>query len=160
MKPIKEENLEIGFLNALNQLTARKNDIMTRLKSNIETTISKPGVQSILDLKTRLKDNQSKLLELNKKAVMQGDAKGFENEAQNLVEEIHDIQEQLNTIKEKQDTINIIDYRIREISKVLKNVYTEFNKDVFRTLIDKVIIKDKHQATYIFKCGIAVDQEI
>ncbi len=160
MKPIKEENLEIGFLNALNQLTARKNDIMTRLKSNIETTISKPGVQSILDLKTRLKDNQSKLLELNKKAVMQGNAKGFENEAQNLVEEIHDIQEQLNTIKEKQDTINIIDYRIREISKVLKNVYTEFNKDVFRTLIDKVIIKDKHQATYIFKCGIAVDQEI
>lgn len=160
MKPIKEENLEIGFINALNQITARKNDIITKLKGNIESTIKHPGIDTILDLKARLKENQSKLLELNKQAVLKGNIKELEQQSQTLITEIHDIQEQLNIIKDNQDTVNIIDYRIKEIGKVLKTAYTEFNKDVFRTLIDKIVIKDKHRVTYIFKCGIAVDQEI
>jgi len=63
-------------------------------------------------------------------------------------------------LKDKQERISIIDYLIKEIGKVLRTAYTEFNKEVFRTLVDKIIIKDKHNATYIFKCGIAVNQEI
>lgn len=160
MKPIKEECLEIGFINAMNQLTSKKNELMNKLQSNIKSSIEKPQIGTIIDLKTRLKQLQEEILDLNKRAILQGNVKECEQKSEVLLTEINDIQGQLEIVKNKQEDISIIDYRIKEIGKVLRSAYTEFNKEIFRTLIDKVLIKDKHNATFIFKCGIAVNQAI
>ncbi len=77
-----------------------------------------------------------------------------------LISEIKDLQEQISMVKNKQSNLSIISYRLKEIDKLLKGVYTEFSKELCKSLIEKIVIKDKHTATYVFKCGIALDQQI
>ena len=77
-----------------------------------------------------------------------------------MIEEIRNIQEQMEIIRQKNNSICILDYRVNEIKKVLKGVYNTFHKDICKALLDKVVVKDKHNATFIFKCGIAIEQEI
>ena len=158
MKPIKEVNLEQGFVEALQLLTSQRKDIIDRVKQNINTVINQENISTIEQLKTELENKQQELLKLathTNKPTAEQQAKSSQ-----IVAEIKDLNERIDMVKSNTDNISIISYRLKEIDKMLNGVYTEFNKDICKNLVEKIIIKDKHTATYVFKCGIAIDQSI
>ena len=158
MKPIKEVNLEQGFVEALQLLTSQRKDIIDRVKQNINTVINQENISTVEQLKTELENKQQELLKLAThtiKPTAEQQAKSSQ-----IVAEIKDLNERIDMVKNNTDNISIISYRLKEIDKMLNGVYTEFNKDICKNLVEKIIIKDKHTATYVFKCGIAIDQSI
>ena len=62
------------------------------------------------------------------------------------------------TIAERQKgTHDLLRTRVRELKSVLKLPYQEFTDDIFRSLIEKVIVKDKKTLRFVFKCGMEQD---
>ena len=159
MKPIKEECLEQGFLKAINKIIENKEELLKIIENNVREVIDKPNVSAINDLAENLSQKQAELVKLSKKCPVRH-TEEQQNKVVNLIEEIRNIQEQMEIIRQKNNSICILDYRVNEIKKVLKGVYNTFHKDICKALLEKVVVKDKHNATFIFKCGIAIEQEI
>ncbi len=158
MKPIKEVTLEQGFVEALQLLTSQRKDIIERVRQNINTVIEKPDFESLENMIESLENKQQELVLLSTRTSKPTEAESAKS-AQ-LVAEIKALQEQIQIAKHKTDNVSILQYRMKEIDKMLKGTYTTFDKNICKNLLEKIIIKDKHTATYIFKCGIAIDQEI
>lgn len=159
MKPIKEECLEQGFLKAINKIVDNKEELLNMIINNTREVIDKPNVSTINELMNNLSQKQEELVKLSQKYSLKP-TEEQQNQVSNLIDEIRNLQEQMEIIKQKNDSICIIDYRLNEIKTVLKGVYNTFNKEVCKALLEKVVVKDKHNATYVFKCGIAIEQEI
>ncbi len=158
MKPIKENLLEQGFIEALQVLTSNRKDIIEKVKNNINTVINVPDIETLESMQNNLIKKQEELVNLTintSKATDDIQAKSSE-----IIAQIKDLKEKIEIAQKKTDNISIINYRIKEIDKVLNGVYTTFDKEICKNLIEKIIIKDKHTATYVFKCGIALDQNI
>lgn len=158
MKPIKESSLEQGFLEALQVLTSNRKDILTRVRENINTVVNKQDADTLANLLQSLELKQKELVKITTQAAKPNEEE--QTKTSQLITEIKDISEKIEMAKKNTDNISIISYRLKEIDKMLKGVYTEFNKDICKNLIEKIIIKDKHTATYIFKCGVALDQTL
>ncbi len=158
MKPIKEECLEQGFVEALQLLTSQRKDIIEKVKQNINTVIDKPDFESLDKMIETLENKQQELVLINTRTSKPTEAESAKS-AQ-IVAEIKALQEQIQMTKQKTDKVSILQYRIKEIEKMLKGTYTTFDKNICKNLLEKVIVKDKHNVTYIFKCGIAIDLEI
>lgn len=158
MKPIKESVLEQGFVEAIQMLTSNRKDIIQKVKDNINTVISKPDIDTLESIQARLAERQQELLKLTTKATKPTEEEN--DKSSHLIGEIKDLQEQIEIARKNTDNISIISYRLKEIDSMLNRVYTEFNKEICKNLIEKIIIKDKHTATYVFKCGVAIDQTI
>jgi len=158
MKPIKESILEQGFVEALQILTSNRNDIVKKVKNNIDTMIQKPNIETLESMRLELASKQEELLKLTTKATKPTIEE--QTRSSQIITEIKDLKEKIEIAQKNTDNISIIDYRLKEIDKMLNGVYTVFDKDICKNLIDKIIIKDKHTATYVFKCGIALDQTI
>ena len=159
MKPIKEECLEQGFLKAINKIVDNKEELLNMIVNNAREVIDQPNVYTINDLTENLSQKQEELVVLSQKYSIRP-TEEQQNQVSNLIEEIRSIQEQMEIIRQKNNSICILDYRLNEIKTVLKGVYNTFHKDICKALLEKVVIKDKHSATYVFKCGIAIEQEI
>ena len=109
-------------------------------------------------MQLELASKQEELLKLTTKATKPTIEE--QTRSSQIITEIKDLKEKIEIAQKNTDNISIIDYRLKEIDKMLNGVYTVFDKDICKNLIDKIIIKDKHTATYVFKCGIALDQTI
>lgn len=158
MRPIKESSLEQGFVEALQLLTSRRTDILSKIKQNINTIIETPNLTTLESLVRQLEKSRKELLELSVSATKPS-IEQQENSIK-LINEIKDLQEKIEIAKRNTDSISILEYRLTEIRKVLNGTYNEFNKELCKALIEKIVIKDKHTATYVFKCGIALEQTI
>lgn len=158
MKPIKESSLEQGFLEALQLLTSNRKDIIARVKANINTVVKKPDIDTLEKLIQSLESKQKELVRVTTRTIKPTEEE--QGRTSQLISEIQDLNEKIEYAKNNTDSISIISYRLKEIDKILNGVYTEFNKEICKNIIEKIIIKDKHTATYVFKCGIAIDQTI
>lgn len=156
-KPIKESCLEQGFLDAVVRLCSGRDDILAKVRENARTIISSSNVDHLQAL---LETRKAKQTELVKISTISHPNDEQQAQSVKLVADIKDLNEKIEIIQKQTDDISFVDYRIKEIEKLLENAYNEFDKDICKIVLDKVIIKGKHLATYVFKCGIAIDQNI
>ena len=157
-KPIKEEDLEKGFMEALLLLTSQRKDIIEKVRQNVNTVIDQPNISSMEALVQSLENKQQELVKLS--TSINKPTEDETRKSAQIVAEIKDIQEQIEIAKQKTDKVSILEYRMKEIDKMLRGTYTIFDKNICRNLLEKVVVKDKHMVTFVFKCGIAIDQAI
>lgn len=143
-KPIPEKVIEKCFLDAYRVLCADKATIIRNFmekaepilqENNIKEEIEKLNIQEH-DLKERLK----KLLDLKLDNTITEEA--FKEKNHEIERKIRNIQKQ---IENKASTVNKEDNlksKVEEIKNLLKshNIITEFDREVFDILVDKVII--------------------
>lgn len=143
-KSIPEEMLEKCFLDAFNVLCADKATIIRNFiektepilkESNATTEIEKLNIKEH-DLKEKLK----KLLDLKLENSITEEA--FKEKNYELERKIKNIRKQREERENNLNNDNAVKDRIVEIKEFLKNsqLITKFDKEIFKLLIDKVII--------------------
>ncbi len=70
------------------------------------------------------------------------------------------IREEIKVAERLKGTHDILHHRVKEIRQVIRLPYFEYRGDIFRNLVEKVIVKDKRNLRFIFKCGIEMDCKV
>ena len=77
-----------------------------------------------------------------------------------LIDKTTQLREELKIAERLQGTHDLMKIRIQEIKEVLKLSYHQFDGSIFKSLIEKVVIKSKKEMRFIFKCGMEKDWRI
>lgn len=79
---------------------------------------------------------------------------------QELLRRAITLREEIDISEKLKGTHDILKSRVAEISKILRLPFIEFRGDIFKSLIEKVVVNGKKSLKFIFKCGIERDIEI
>ena len=105
---------------------------------------------------------QAEIIELNKSRHKHGANNAeFDQRAVDLMEEIERLNHKLQLCEEAQTSILSVKQRLQDIETTLglHNGLTNFNEELFRKLIDEVLM-DREKLTFKLICGITLIQEI
>ena len=160
--PIKEADIEKTFVAALEKAAINKHDYIAKVKADIEAVIQGTSHLSVDTLQEKLEKAQQDLLTLNAK--YKGNGKRITQEAvteaNRLMDEITQNKAQIKMCKDAEDEKSLLDYRLRMLDTALTMSFTKFNEDLFKALVDKIVVLDKNKLRFIFKSGIEIEQAV
>ena len=155
---LKEEEIQEIFVKAVNQFLKGKNEVLENLESLSRTFCNND------DLISARNEYQEKLAE--KVEMLQGNAgrnSGLNPEAEesynHLIAEYQEAREQYEKACEQIKNNNLRQARIDQVIKVLKKqdtFITEFDKDLWCALVERVVVRAKDDITVIFKDGTEI----
>lgn len=157
--PLKETSIEQAFVSVLEKAQANKTEYIGQIRTDIENAIKGTSHLNVDGLQAELERKQTALLDMHKKQrgkVSQADV----DAATALMDDINELNAQIKLCKDAEDEKNLLDYRMRMIDTALNMTFTKFNDDLFKALIEKIVVLDKTHLRFIFKSGIEIEQEI
>ncbi len=147
-RTINEEELKEITIKAINFLIDNKERINSRLKESIKKTLLHDNSNKLLEIETRLKELQNKLLKESKN----------DNNYDCIVEDIYLLQEEKQHVLSSAAELEGVKLRIKELNKfidVQKECIKNYDDRLVRKIIEKIIIhEENHQV--IFKSGIDI----
>ena len=155
-KSILEERLEQAFVEALNEVIEKKEQIMQTLLNNVYQILKerKPE-ESVAGIDTEISKKQSDLMKLIQGI---GTMDTFK-ESQAIMNEIEELKKHKDQVlkQSKQCDMNI--YRIDELKEKLESikVFDKFNGGVFRQVCEKVQI-DGDKAIFVFNSILRIEK--
>lgn len=158
MTPIRETDLELAFVRALNRLCGDKSSCLEKLSNKVENRLSQNTGKILEDLDCQIAELQNSFLALNKQkhkgAIM---PEVYYQKANSLgleIDRLNDIRQSYIGQSEMEKYKN---FRIESISSAIKNlnIFESFNEHIFRKLITKVTIINPLQAEFDFN-GIKI----
>ena len=154
MKAIYEKDLENAFLNGLNNII--NTNYASKLEKDIDKAIRDNKETSRIELlNNKLKELQDTAFDIAKAFKdNEIDITTYTIKINETMKEIDSITTELNKIKNKSATESLHKHTMEQIRKLIKESLTEFDKDIFRALVDEVIIINQVQARFILKTGM------
>lgn len=161
MKPIKETAIEDAFVRAINEIVANKGNFIEQVLNNIKQVVKDTNLDDLVALKKELDKKQDELIQLNKISKQQQyvDDKTQE-QALNLMDEITALNNNIKLLNDKKETKDLLELKLKEMKKLISNIYENFDASVFKCLIAKILVITNKRITFIFKTGIQIEQEI
>ncbi|MDR2202106.1 MAG: zinc ribbon domain-containing protein [Clostridiales bacterium] len=157
MKPIKEQTVEEAFVQTLNELVADKERMMTNLDQSVKTIIEATPPKDIKELEKQLLAVERKMVGINNEHLQ-----SIEDQAKTkeLVDKQDLLKPEITIAQQLNGKNDLLQQRVKEIRQVIRLPYSEYRGDIFRSLVKKVIVKDKKTLRFIFKCGIEMDCQL
>lgn len=158
--PIKETILEQAFVGALEQAAENREQMVADIKAQLEATIAGTAHLNMDDLQGKLEARQQELLDHNK--AVRGGKVSPENVERGLalMDEIGTLRESVDIAEKAAEAACLLEYRLKMIDTALVMSFATFNADLFKMLIEKVIMIDKNTLRFIFKGGHEITQKI
>ena len=154
MKPIYEKDLEEAFVRGLNQIINK--NYARRLESQIDKELlAAQGKVELETLDTRLKALQEQAFqiatEFKDNAI---DINTYTYKINKTMADIDKISTEIELLRNKSEIDKLHKHTMEHIRKIIKTSLKEFDKDIFRAIIDEVIIINQVQAKFILKTGM------
>jgi DNA invertase Pin-like site-specific DNA recombinase len=157
MKPIKEQTVQDAFVRTLNELVADRQNIMTNLELSIKNIISQTHLKDPTELEKQLFIAEQKMIDISSHSPQTDNDKA---QTKHLIEQVKSIKEEMVIAERLKGSHNILNQRVKEIKQVIRLPYFEYNGDIFRSLVERVIVKNKRTLRFILKCGIEKECQI
>jgi ribosomal protein S15P/S13E len=156
MKPVKESTIEQAFTETVKKLFTEKDKLKDLLKTNIETNITSCKSEQLVVLENHINEISEHLLKIykdyqNGKLSKENYFKQFEEKtamSEKLLAEKNNLKEKnFKSIEDKM--------RIENILKFLegKPDFDNFDADLFRDIVYKVVIHNSENINFEFKGG-------
>ena len=159
-KPIKETDLERAFIGALEQAEQNKTEMLTQVREQLEAVIAGTAHLKMDDLQEQLEAKQQELLDHNK-SVRSGKVTAEHAErGLQLIADTATLRENIALVEKADQDKCLLEYRIKMLDAALVMSFATFNADLFRLLIDRVIMIDKNTLRFIFKGGWEIEQKL
>ena len=164
-KGISEEAIQRAFVKCLNDLIGNYHDIKSVLEMSIGSVVLDYPTDKVNQLDQKIDACQTQILEIHKKKT-KGllDDNDYGRQASRLASIIDETKKEKDSIEENYSKSTILSKRVEEILKTLEglNPTEEFDEEIFRRLIDSIVINDRTKITFKFKVGIerTIDAEI
>ena len=146
---VPERELQNAVLRGINMVLSGRNNMMTKLKENIEQVLMEEDTETIGTIDARLEELQQELI---KRA-------GAKQDYEDLAEEIDKLREQrLNAMTEKAEREGL-KMRIEEMQEFLDSQtdrISEYDEQLVRKMIEKITIYDD-KFVIEFKSGTSLD---
>jgi len=157
MKPIKEQVVEEAFVQTLNELVADRQRIIANLEQSVKNIIERTPLKNPAELTKQLQAIDDQLIEVSQHSPQ---TQQHQETMRKLLERATQLREEITIAERMKGTHDILHQRVKEIRQVIRLPYIEYRGDMFRSLVEKVIIKDKKTLRFIFKCGIELNHAV
>jgi len=157
-KPIKEAALEDAFVGAMAQAEKNKEDMISKVKGELEAAIAGTAHLNLDEMQVQLESKQQELLDLNKVARGKVSTDQMER-ALVLMDEVTSLRENISIAEKAAEAACLLEYRLKMIDTALVMSFAKFNEDLFKMLIERVIQIDKTTLRFIFKGGFEIEQK-
>ena len=159
---LKEEVLEEMFVNTLNRLLLNRDKVLKKVEASVKEAMLEVGTdnkQQIEKVDLMIEKLQTDMLELNKRrGKREVDAEQYNTESREIMEQLDELFKQRDELITEQSDGALSKSQYKMLTDFLKNEQkqTEFDKDVFTKLIEKIIVNSREDITFIFKDGTEV----
>jgi site-specific DNA recombinase len=159
---LKEEVLEEMFVNTLNRLLLNRDKVLKKVEASVKEAMLEVGTdnkQQIEKVDLMIEKLQADMLELNKRrGKREIDAEQYNTESREIMEQLDELFKKRDELIAEQSDGALSKSQYRMLTDFLKNEQkqTEFDKDVFTKLIEKIIVNSREDITFIFKDGTEV----
>ena len=156
---LKEELLEELFVNTLNRLLLNRDKVLKKVEASVKEAMLEVGTdnkQQIEKVDLMIEKLQADMLELNKRRGKRDiDAEQYNTESREIMEQLDELFKKRDELIAEQSDGALSKSQYKMLTDFLKNEQkqTEFDKDVFTKLIEKVIVNSKKDITFVFKEG-------
>ena len=155
--PIREVVLEQGFIECLRRLIADRENFIDILTANINDCITDMPMSDLTEVDQEIDEQQKLLIEINRQYRSATIKKvDYTNQYDAVSKTLQGLMATRASLQSQNEVIKLSANRMTEMREFLEGVRTldTFNGDIMRDLIEEVRIMSKHEAIYIFKCGI------
>lgn len=159
---LKEEVLEEMFVNTLNRLLENRDKVLKKVEASVKEAMLEVGTdnkQQIEKVDLMIEKLQADMLELNKRrGKREIEAEQYNTESREIMEQLDELFKQRDELIAEQSDGALSKSQYRMLTDFLKNEQkqTEFDKDVFTKLIEKIIVNSREDITFIFKDGTEI----
>jgi len=159
---LKEELLEELFVNTLNRLLLNRDKVLKKVEASVKEAMLEVGTdnkQQIEKVDLMIEKLQADMLELNKRrGKREVDAEQYNTESREIMEQLDELFKKRDELIAEQSDGALSKSQYRMLTDFLKNEQkqTEFDKDVFIKLVEKIIVNSREDITFIFKDGTEV----
>ena len=159
---LKEELLEELFVNTLNRLLENRDKVLKKVEASVKEAMLEVGTdnkQQIEKVDLMIEKLQADMLELNKRrGKREVDAEQYNTESREIMEQLDELFKQRDELIAEQSDGALSKSQYKMLTDFLKNEQkqTEFDKDVFTKLVDKVIVHSREEITFVFKDGTEI----
>jgi site-specific DNA recombinase len=159
---LKEEVLEEMFVNTLNRLLENRDKVLKKVEASVKEAMLEVGTdnkQQIEKVDLMIEKLQADMLELNKRRGKRDiDAEQYSTESREIMEQLDELFKKRDELIAEQSDGALSKSQYKMLTDFLKNEQkqTEFDKDVFTKLIEKIIVNSREDITFIFKDGTEV----
>ena len=157
MKPIKERVVEDAFVQVLNELVADKQRIIDNLERSVRAIITSNPIKDIREIENNLISIERQMIQISTRSPM---TPQDQVEMQQLQQRATALREEITIAERLRGSHDMLKQRVREISQVIRLPYMQYSGDLFRSLVEKVVINGKKDLKFIFKCGIEMECQV
>jgi len=146
---LKEEVLEEMFVNTLNRLLENRDKVLKKVEASVKEAMLEVGTdnkQQIEKVDLMIEKLQADMLELNKRrGKREVDAEQYNTESREIMEQLDELFKQRDELIAEQSDGALSKSQYKMLTDFLKNEQkqTEFDKDVFTKLIEKIIVNSR-----------------
>ncbi len=161
---IEEEGLHRAILDAISDLSSRKEELKDELKAALATTLLDTGADMcITSLEQQIKEQENDLMRVIRVTAERGNKTEFETEFKRISDNIKDLKQLLEVektkIRPKLDIESRLEALFAKIDEASANIQ-EFNNQVIRQLIAQIRIDNAHEMTIILHNGFRTTAKI
>ncbi len=159
---LKEEVLEEMFVNTLNRLLENRDKVLKKVEASVKEALLEVGTdnkQQIEKVDLMIEKLQADMLELNKRRGKRDiDAEQYNTKSREIMEQLDELFKQRDELMAEQSDGALSKSQYKMLTDFLKNEQkqTEFDKDVFIKLVEKIIVNSREDITFIFKDGTEI----
>ena len=159
---LKEEVLEEMFVNTLNRLLLNRDKVLKKVEASVKEAMLEIGTdnkQQIEKVDLMIEKLQADMLALNKqRGKRETGAEQYNIESRKIMEQLDELFKKRDELIAEQSDGALSKSQYKMLTDFLKNEQkqTEFDKDVFTKLIEKIIVNSREDITFIFKDGTEV----
>jgi site-specific DNA recombinase len=154
-KYVWEEELEKAFMKTLNEMKDKKEQILKDVESVIKSrSLTKEEENRLEELEEKLESISIRISDLASREPSSNDAI-YDATMRNLIYEQEILQmEHENLEKVRQENMYLRD-NLDELFKYLEQIEGDrFREDIFLRTVEKAIVYDNYEISFVFKCGI------
>lgn len=158
-KAIKDVELKQAFIRLYNNMVKDKGSFFRSFYNNVEKVIGKNSVSTNIDKLTAdintFENDLSELIQL--KIRHQIDDIFYNKEYQRIRSELDDLSEKKESLREVSLNQNKMQEKLDYIKKTISGntePLQEFDDELFKTLVEKVLVKDAKHVVFVFEDGL------
>lgn len=156
VKSIQEQALKDAFVRAMNRVIGGKAVFLKQLKTNISLAIMpNEPVMSMADITARLTAIEQERLDLIDLSTS-SDIKAYEEQFLKLNNETVKLRQKIDNMGGEVSQKALAQERLQELCDFVgqSEVLTVFDDEIFRRLVDRVIVHNSVEVVICFRCGV------
>ena len=154
---IREDDIERAFMEILKSLAGDFQTVRATLRANIVSSIDSSVTEELEAVLSEIEQKQSEMLELlrSKRSAGTNEAE-YNRRGMEIEVQINELNRKRAELEQREHTAKLAVKRMDDIINALDqiNIDTEFDGEIFKSLIDTVVVRERYTLDFHFKAGI------